>query len=166
MTAAVCPAPPLRKRAATTGRALRAARSVCENRGTRLTPIRRAVLEILLQARKPLGAYALMSRLGAVLGRRLKPPTVYRALQFLLAQGLASRIESQSAYTACRHPGHHAAAFFLCERCDCAIEVDNPALDSLLDEDAGRLGFAIAHRVVELQGTCARCRDDGVALRP
>ncbi len=84
--------------------ALNEAEAVCEARGARLTKIRRKVLSLMLEHREPAKAYDLLQRLdgeGAA-----KPPTVYRALEFLLEMGLAHKIESLNAYVACGHWGH------------------------------------------------------------
>ena len=139
--------------------ALAAATSLCRERGAQLTEVRKSLLEMLWQAGQPLGAYELMPRLEAVLGRRLTPPTVYRSLDFLVNQGLVSRIESRNAFVPCAHPEHpHACVFFVCERCSTSVEVENHALERLIARDAGALGFEINRRVIELQGMCAQCR--------
>lgn len=117
------------------------------------------VLEALWQANHPLGAYELMSMLARADGRRLSPPTVYRALDFLLEQRFISRIETKNQYVPCNHPDHpHACVFFICDRCGSSAEVENPAVESMFDRDAEALGFRIGKRVVELQGTCATCQ--------
>src|SRR5665213_639190 len=92
---------------------LRTAQALCEARGQKLTPARRRVLELLMQAGQPVKAYDLISAFSDE-GGAAKPPTVYRALEFLERQGLAHRIESLSAYVACTgEAGDHAAAFLL-----------------------------------------------------
>ena len=66
-------------------------------RGARLTPVRRRVLELILMSDQPTGAYALLAALQR--GRcKLGPPTVYRALEFLLAHRLIHKIETASAF--------------------------------------------------------------------
>jgi Fur family zinc uptake transcriptional regulator len=139
-----------------TARALAAAASLCRERGAQCTEVRRRVLEALWQAGQPLSAYELMPRLEAALERRLTPPTVYRSLDFLMDQRLVSRIESRNAFVPCARPEHpHACVFFVCDRCSCSVEVENPAIEHLLTDDAASLGFEVHRRVVELQGLCA-----------
>jgi Fur family zinc uptake transcriptional regulator len=139
--------------------ALAAAAMLCRDRGAQLTEVRKRLLETLWQSGQPLGAYELMPRLEAALGRKLTPPTVYRSLDFLVSQGLVSRIESRNAFVPCAHPEHpHACVFFVCERCSASVEIENHALEELIARDAGALGFEINRRVIELQGTCAQCR--------
>ena len=136
---------------------LSAAQRVCEQRKVRLTNRRRQVLEILLNSHQPLGAYdilALMNR-GAE-GERVAPPIVYRALEFLLEQGLIHRIESLNAFIHCVHPGHdRAPQFLICRDCDRVAEVER---DPGLLVQADDLGFRADHSVVEITGTCAECR--------
>lgn len=148
--------------------AVTAAERSCRARDVKLTRIRRMVLEALSQASHPLGAYELMSMLERANGRRLSPPTVYRALDFLLEQRFISRIETKNQYVPCSHPDHpHACVFFICDRCGASAEVENPAVESMFDRDARSLGFRIGKRVVELQGTCATCLTAGdQVLRP
>lgn len=142
--------------------AVTAAEHACRARGVQLTKIRRTVLEALSRANHPLGAYELMSMLERTSGRRISPPTIYRALEFLLEQRFISRIETKNAFVPCSHPDHpHACVFFICDRCGASAEVENPAVEYMFDRDAETLGFRIGKRVVELQGTCATCQTSG-----
>jgi Fur family transcriptional regulator, zinc uptake regulator len=96
------------------------AAEICAARGAQLTPLRRQVLALVLEAEQPMGAYALLERLRESRGPAA-PPTVYRALEFLLENGLVHRIERLNAYTACVGPGHqHAHQFLICRRCGTA----------------------------------------------
>jgi Fur family transcriptional regulator, zinc uptake regulator len=139
--------------------ALAAAATLCQSRGAQFTEVRRGLLEALWRARQPLGAYDLLPRLEGSLGRRFGPTTVYRGLEFLMAQGLITRIESRNAFVPCAHPDRpHACVFFVCDCCGTSIEVENPALERLLTCDASKIGFQVSRKVIELQGTCAQCR--------
>lgn len=141
------------------GAALKAAMTLCSERGAQMTPLRRLALETLWQAGEPLGAYELMPKLEASLGRKLTPSTIYRALEFLVGQGFVSRIESRNAFVPCAHPEKaHACVFFVCDLCHGSVEVDNPALEGIVEHEAEQLGFRVAHSVIELRGTCADCR--------
>ena len=93
-----------------------------QTKGVRLTPVRRRVLEILLEEHRALGAYDVLQRLAAE-GFGNQPPVAYRALDFLVEQGLAHRIRRLNAFTACMHPGEaHAPAFLICRACDAVAE--------------------------------------------
>lgn len=123
-----------------------------------MTAPRRRVLELLLAAGEPVKAYDLIARFGRD-GEAAKPPTVYRALEFLERQGLAHRIASLSAYVACAHAGaDHAAAFLICDCCGVTAEV-RPTASPHLADAAAALGFTIGRATVEAHGRCADCRD-------
>ncbi|TPE53909.1 Fur family transcriptional regulator [Amaricoccus solimangrovi] len=143
------------------GEAMRAAEAACRARKLRLTPARAFVLETLLESHQAMTAYEVLDRLaGAGLGSQ--PPVAYRALDFLVANGLAHRIERLGAFVACTHGGaEHAAAFLVCRRCRRVAETALPrAMRGLIDEAAAG-GFAVETVVVEAEGLCDACREAG-----
>lgn len=152
-------------------RALSRIETRCEALGLRLTAQRRQVLEVLLSSHVPTSAYEIMDRIGAH-GRRPSPISVYRALDFLIANRFAHRIESRNAFLACTHDHDQAGAqghdpllvFLLCEACGAAVEAEPPQLAAVLDDLARRAGFEVGSSVLEVRGTCARCRTDGTAV--
>jgi len=119
--------------------------------------LRRRVLEIVLASHRPMGAYevlAAMTRDGA----KPQPPTVYRALDFLRAQGFVHRIDSLNAFAACFAPDKaHLGHFLLCRACGKAAEIEDAALDAALAAASGRLGFHAEREIVEITGVCADC---------
>ena len=128
----------------------------CTARGARLSVSRRRVLRALLQAEHPLGAYAILERMAED-GARPLPPTVYRALDFLMAEGLAHKIHSANTYLACCEVGRpHAAEMFVCRRCGDAREVPRRGDAGPADVPAG---FAVENVVMEVRGLCRACRD-------
>ncbi|MEM1139235.1 MAG: Fur family transcriptional regulator [Pseudomonadota bacterium] len=138
---------------------VQAAVALCRQRGGHVTPLREAVLTALLSARGPIGAYDLKERVSDAVGRPISPASIYRALDFLIAQGVAARIESRNAFVASEHPGHdHTCILFVCDACGSSSEIENETLERLLAADARELGFSIDHRVIELSGACAECR--------
>ena len=144
-------------RALTAG--LRSAEARCAAHGQKLTPARRRVLELLMQAGQPVKAYDLISAFGE--DGAAKPPTVYRALEFLEREGLAHRIESLSAYVACSgEAGVHAAAFLLCDCCGRTEEIAAP-VDEALRGLAANAGYSIQTVAIEAHGLCAACRESG-----
>jgi Fur family zinc uptake transcriptional regulator len=149
--------------------ALDGAEAVCARRGGRLTPLRRRVLELVWRSHRPVGAYDLLALLQDERGR-VAPPTVYRALDFLCAQGLVHRLDSLQAFIGCGHAnasddsdrdgdGQHPAHFLICQDCGAAVEVRDGQLDGAISHLAGRTGFAIADETVELRGRCADCQN-------
>ena len=136
---------------------LERAEALCHERGLRLTQQRKTVLQLLCASDKPLSAYELLERMRDVV-KNPAPPTVYRALHFLLEQGLAHKIESLNAYVSCAHPDHpHASQFLICDDCSEVAEVEDPSVDKSLKAAGKAIGFRTRQPVVELLGTCAQC---------
>jgi len=135
------------------------AEQICRDRGQKFTPIRRQVLEALLASHRPLGAYEVIDAL-ATHQARPAPITIYRALDFLIANGLVHRIESRNAFLACGHD-HEAGsmvAFLICERCGSVGEVVAGAATQALNDAVRQTGFQPKLSVVEITGTCGHCR--------
>ena len=135
------------------------AERVCELRAQRFTPIRRQVLQALLSSHRPLGAYEVIDELAKSMPRPA-PITVYRALDFLMENGLVHRIESRNAYLACAHDHDAAAmvAFLICERCGSVGEIPAAPVAQSLNAAARATGFAPKLSVVEITGVCTHCQ--------
>lgn len=135
------------------------AEALCAARGERLTPIRRQVLGALAAHHKPLGAYEIIDRLADG-GPRRAPITVYRALDFLLENGLIHRIESRNAFVACinNHEASDLVVFLICERCGSVGEAPAAAVADSLKAAAKNAGFVTHASVIEIAGLCAHCR--------
>lgn len=137
--------------------ALDEAEARCREAGERLTAPRRRVLELLLESGQPTKAYDLIAAFGAD-GQSAKPPTVYRALDFLERIGMAHRIASISAYVACvRGEAAHAAAFLICDCCGDARELDPPSSQPL-QAGAAAAGYRLDRVTIEAHGLCGACR--------
>ena len=145
--------------------ALDAAEAYCVARGAALTPLRRQVMRLVLAAPQPIGAYALLEGLRAERGPAA-PPTVYRALDFLLEQGLIHRLERLNAFLPCIGPDaacaegcahDHPHQFLICTRCGATAEIADHAVAHALERAAGRLGFQPSRSTVEIEGICATC---------
>lgn len=140
-----------------TERALDAAERFCAERGQRLTPHRRHALQILLEAERPLGAYDVLERLTAY-GFAAQPPIAYRALDFLMEQGLVHKLRETKTFLACRHPlESHGAAFLICRACGRVDEVCVEAKRGALGRAARGAGFTIERTTLEAEGVCAEC---------
>ncbi len=139
--------------------ALTAAAELCRRRGARFTPLRRRVLELVWGGHAPVGAYQVLEGLQLD-GRRAAPPTVYRALDFLMAQGLVHRLESLNAFIGCPRPDQrHRAQYLICESCGDAIEVEIAGLEGTIASTAAAHDFAVSSQTVEVLGVCSACRD-------
>lgn len=131
------------------------ARSAAE--GLRLTPVRRRVLEILLEDHRAQGAYDILARLQAE-GLGAQPPVAYRALDFLTKHGFAHRIERLNAYVACTEGDDpHDPIFMICRSCDAVAETGAGRTGRRLEETARAAGFAIERQVLEAEGLCPDC---------
>jgi Fur family zinc uptake transcriptional regulator len=131
--------------------------STCSARGLNLTPLRRRVLELIALHRMPVKAYDLLDQLKDV-HDGAAPPTVYRALDFLLQHGFVHKLESCNAYVLCPHPGQqHASHFLICDACGITVELEDAALVERLEEQARLQGFTPRQQVIEIHGRCAEC---------
>jgi len=135
------------------------AEAVCAKRSQKFTPIRRHVLQALLSSHRPLGAYEVIEELAKSMPRPA-PITIYRALDFLMENGLVHRIESRNAYLACAHDHDETAmvAFLICDLCGSVGEIPAAPLAKNINNAARASGFAPKMSVVEIAGTCAHCR--------
>lgn len=145
---------------------LEAADAACAAHGARLTPLRRQVLGLVLESPQPIGAYALLDRLkqsrsGAA------PPTVYRALEFLLEHGFVHKVERLNAFIGCHsatsghehhdHDHAHTVQFLICGKCGRVQELEDESVRSALAKAASRVGFAPGRMTVEVEGVCREC---------
>lgn len=139
--------------------ALADAERLCQSRGVRLTAQRQRVLELVWQSHKPLGAYELMAILRGD-GKPVAPPTVYRALDFLIEQGLVHRLATLNAFIGCSHPGiGHSGQFLICRACGLTAELTDAELAASLARKAEAAGFSVEQQVIEVAGLCPRCRE-------
>jgi Fur family zinc uptake transcriptional regulator len=136
--------------------ALRAAERICADRVVRLTPIRRSVLEVVWGSHEPIGAYDIIAKLP----RDSRPPapmTVYRALDFLVEQGLVHRLDSLNAFIGCdRATEPHAGQLLVCSRCGHVQEIDDARVRRAVTAATADHGFR-CDQAIELKGLCERC---------
>lgn len=143
------------------GRAVDKAVALCGTRGSRLTDLRRRVLELVWRSHEPIGAYDILGRLqrernGAA------PPTVYRALDFLIEHGLVHRIASLNAFVGCHRPDlRHRSQFLICRQCSEVAEIDDTRIDRAISASAAAAGFVVDDETIELHGLCPRCAKPG-----
>ena len=131
--------------------------SVCTERGLRLTALREHVLRLIAGAGRPLKAYELLELMREEHGPAA-PPTVYRALDFLLESGFIHKLQSINAFVGCHHPRvAHSVPFLICDRCHASVELEDERVATLLREQADALGFRTHAQTLEVHGICARC---------
>lgn len=136
-------------------RAAARARALIGAHGGRATRTRIAVIEALWASRHPLTHDEIVAALSAAAIAHDRV-TVYRALDWLLGQGIARRVaggERAGRFEICRDDDHHHAHFH-CDRCGqvvCLDEVPDacpPALPA---------GFAVKRTELVVHGACADC---------
>lgn len=134
--------------------ALSHAEDVCDRAGARLTKTRRDVLELLWQSHQPRKAYDILSDLARA-DASAKPPTVYRALDFLQELKLVHKIESLNAYIGC--DGEHAHQYLICQKCGTVTDIHNEKVSDIVRKKAQEAGFRVQNTVIEIKGQCKKC---------
>ncbi len=135
------------------------AEAIAAETGARLTPVRRRVLEILLEGHSALGAYEVLERLGSS-GFGNQPPVAYRALEFLVDHGLVHRIAGLNAFMACTHPGtSHTPAVLICRSCRAVAEAPGAPIHAAIATAAASAGFSVERTTIEALGLCPACRE-------
>lgn len=137
--------------------ALAVAEALCAERGKRFTPIRRKVLELLLRHQRSLKAYELLDEIREV-HPNATPPTVYRALDFLLEEGLVHKVDSLNTFMAC---GDAAGAphnlLVVCTGCGAVAEIHDDIVRNRLANRIERAGFRLAGQEMEVKALCQAC---------
>lgn len=141
------------------GGLIKQAEDIVAARGARLTPVRRRVLEILLEQHRALGAYEVLDRLAKD-GFGNKPPVAYRALDFLVEQGLAHRVARLNAFMACTHPGQsHSPAVLICRTCQTVAEAPGTEIHAAIGIASATAGFVVESTAIEVLGQCPACQE-------
>lgn len=139
--------------------ALGMAEHLCVVRGVQLTPIRHQVLELIWDSHKAVKAYELLDRIRP-LQHAAKPATIYRALDFLIEQGLIHRVESLNAFVGCSCSGHqHELLLLICKHCNEVEERPAPKVMTVLSEEFNQAGFVAHSKAIEAQGICVKCKE-------
>ncbi len=135
---------------------LRFAEALCAEKGLRFTPIRRKILNLIWDNAPRIKAYDLQKKLEQM-GEKLNPPTIYRALDFLLSNGLIHRLESLNSYAPCHdHEDYHHGQFIICSDCDDVTEIhEDKIVDNLLQAVKKR-GYDIRNQTIEFRVKCTR----------
>ncbi|MCF8474296.1 MAG: transcriptional repressor [Emcibacter sp.] len=139
--------------------ALIEATNICVARNTRFTPLRKKVLELVWSGHNPVTAYELLDMLSDAGRKRVAPPTIYRALDFLIEEGFVHRLESLNAFIGCPDPAHkHHGHFLICRKCRTVTEVKDDALQKNITRAANDLGYSCENNMLEIMGLCHNCK--------
>ncbi len=137
--------------------AIKIAEKICGRNGAALTELRRRVLELVWEEHRPVGAYDLLKKLQQERGRAA-PPTIYRALEFLMENGLIHKIESLNAFVGCGAPAlRHGGQFLICTDCGTVAELNDFAVEKRIADKAADLGFEVESQIIEVFGSCPDC---------
>ena len=140
-------------------KSIQEAEQYCQENGLNFTPVRRKVLEILLQKNTAIGAYEILDLLREA-GFKNQPPVAYRALEFLVQNGFAHKIEQLNSFIGCMHPGKdHSPAFMICRKCDSVSEEEALTRNFSVSQIASKAGFTVEKAVIEARGLCHSCAD-------
>lgn len=123
-----------------------------------MTPIRRRVLEVVAASPTPIAAYAIIHRLSGT--KLLAPPTVYRALEFLIEAGFVRHLALRKAFVLCARPDAPFVALLSCTACGDTWEVTSEEVGTAITRFASSTGFTPRDRAIELEGRCATCSGD------
>ncbi|MEG3755415.1 transcriptional repressor [Psychromonas arctica] len=130
---------------------------ICKSNNVRFTPVRQQVFTLMAEHQGAISAYELLEQLQKT-DSKAKPPTIYRALEFLLENHFIHRIESLNAYLMCCHLGcEHPMQLLICDKCKCVIELSDPIIDDAFSTKASQFGFNITNKVLEAHGVCESC---------
>jgi len=139
--------------------AIGTAEQLCVVRGVQLTPIRHQVLELIWDSHKAVKAYELLDRIKP-LQNAAKPATIYRALDFLIEQGLIHRVESLNAFVGCSCSGHqHEQLLLICNNCQEVEERSAPEVMQALSQEIKLADFIVHSKTIEIHGICAKCAE-------
>ena len=133
----------------------------CEKNGAKLTDLRRQILDLVLQREGVVKAYQILSDLQKTRASAA-PPTVYRALDFLVEQGILHRVDALNGYVVCQHlnDAHHheqANVIMTCRDCGRVDEMIADAGVQVLRQSCLVQGFEMDNQQLLLNGRCAEC---------
>jgi len=138
-------------------KALSVAEQLCLARGAQLTPMRHKVLELIWNSHKAVKAYDLLDQIRPI-NDAAKPSTVYRALDFLLEQGLIHRVESLNAFVGCHCSGtRHDQLLLICTECHTVEERSAQSVLSALASELTEAKFIPQRKTIEIHGLCKSC---------
>ena len=139
--------------------AISRAHEICAKSNARLTATREAILKLLWQSHQPLGAYQLQQQLSKVTDKPVAPPTIYRAIEFLIDLGLVHRIPSLNAFIGCPFPNsNHSNIFLICQECKTVAEMADNRVNSLLESLCDMVNFKHENQIIEIFGCCPNCK--------
>ncbi|MFA0812691.1 Fur family transcriptional regulator [Microbulbifer epialgicus] len=144
---------------------LSVAEQACRSSGARLTEKRKNVLTVLLRSKTPLSAYEIAEHYNSDVGDSIPAMSVYRMLDFLAAENLVHKLNSENKYLACAHiacdHSHQTPQFLICNRCSKVREIGiRPEVITALRDTVESAGFHLQTSQLELDCVCDECSRD------
>ena len=137
--------------------ALIEAKTICDQRGVKLTKLRETVLKLIWKNHTYVKAYDLLEELKKI-DDSAKPPTVYRSLDFLMENGFIHKIQSLNAFVGCSHPGEHNECYFLiCKECRNIEECHSENINKFVQSTSSNNNFSANQITLEISGICQEC---------
>ena len=131
---------------------------ICELNNLVFTEIRQKIFEIIIKFKKPMKAYEILDVFTEVTGKRAHPPTIYRAIDFLIENGFIHKLNSINSYVGCFHPKVHKECYFLiCKICNIYKECCDKNLTENIFKSANKRDFIVSNTTLEIEGHCNDC---------
>ena len=132
---------------------------ILRGQGYKLTPQRRAVLNVIAHSHDHLTPAAIHDRVRQEypgIGR----VTIYRTLDLLAELGLICEVHTEGtcrSYLMRRPSGHHH--HLICSGCGRVVDFTNCDLSQLEQRLSRETGFAVESHLLEFHGLCHDCRE-------
>ena len=131
---------------------------ICKSNKLGLTQIRRQVFEIIIKNNKPIKAYEILDKISNINNKLSHPPTVYRAIDFLIENGFVHKLNSINSFVGCFHPKAPKECYFLiCKKCNIYQECCDDSLKDRISKTAIHNNFVISNTTLEIEGHCLDC---------
>ncbi|MDA0915806.1 MAG: Fur family transcriptional regulator [Proteobacteria bacterium] len=131
---------------------------ICRSNKLGFTDIRKLVFEIIIKNNKPIKAYQILDEIRNITNKPSHPPTVYRAIDFLIENGFVHKLNSINSFVGCFHPKTHEECYFLiCKKCNLYQECCDDSLKDRISKTAIHNNFEISNTTLEIEGHCLDC---------
>lgn len=139
-------------------KAIKNANDVCKKNFNNLTDLRKRVLEIILSSKhKAIKAYDILEKLKND-DFSNAPPTVYRALDFLIENKIIHKINSINAYFACYEKNKTNQCYFIiCKKCSAINEYKSDVINLDIEKIAKKSKAKINSVNLEIEVECSDC---------
>ena len=131
---------------------------ICKENNIAFTEIRKNIYEIIIKHKKPIKAYEILDQFRNISGKTSHPPTVYRAIEFLIDNGFVHKLSSINSLVGCFHPKIHKECYFLiCKKCNIYQECCDNDLAKNIFKTAKKNDFIVSNTTLEIEGHCQDC---------